>query len=275
MFSAFLFSSSNNQGGSNGGSGGPSSNGSGNGSGNNNSNVTSENKKDGEKIHVNRYIDQTVLKAGTRWEDVKKVCTEAFAHDFPAVCIPPCFVKEAKDFLKHTKVKIATVIGFPFGNTTTEVKVYETRQAIENGADEIDMVINIGWLKQGDYEKVGTEIRLIKEACGPHGILKVIVETGLLTEDEIRRVTKVVDQAGADYIKTSTGFGPRGASFRDVELFKENSPRLLIKAAGGVRDNEAAEKYIKMGVSRIGTSTGTVLLAPAKKGEEGAQKGTY
>jgi deoxyribose-phosphate aldolase len=125
------------------------------------------------------------------------------------------------------------------------------------------MVINIGWLKQGDWEKVGREIKLIKEACGPHGILKVIVETGLLTEDEIRKVTHVVDEAGADYIKTSTGFGPRGASYRDVELFKENSQRLLIKAAGGVRDHESAKKYISMGVNRIGTSTGTVLLAPA------------
>ena len=205
------------------------------------------------------------MKAGTRWEDVQKVCNEAWAHEFPAVCIPPCFVSEAKAYLKNSKVKIATVIGFPFGNTTTEVKVFETRQAIENGADEIDMVINIGWLKQGLWERVGNEIRLIKEACGPKGILKVIVETGLLTEDEIRKITHVVDEAGADYIKTSTGFGPRGASYRDVEIFRENSKRLLIKAAGGVRDNESAEKYIRMGVSRIGTSTGTVLLAPAPK----------
>lgn len=168
------------------------------------------------------------------------------------------------------------MIGFPFGNTTTEVKVFETAQAIENGADEIDMVINIGWLKQGDYAAVENEVRLIKQACGSKGILKVIVETGLLTEDEIRNVTKVVDRAGADFIKTSTGFGPRGASYRDVELFKENSSRLKIKAAGGVRDNESAEKYIKMGVSRIGTSTGTVLLAPAKAGSgAAAAKGTY
>lgn len=205
-----------------------------------------------------------MLKAGTRWEDVRKVCNEALGHDFAAVCIPPSFVAQAKQYLGGSKVKIATVIGFPFGNTTTEVKVFETRQAIENGAHEIDMVINIGWLKAGDFESVGREIKLIKEACGPHGILKVIVETGLLTEDEIRKVTVVVDQAGADYIKTSTGFGPRGASLRDVELFKENSQRLKIKAAGGVRDNESAEKYIRMGVSRIGTSTGTVLLEPAK-----------
>ena len=203
------------------------------------------------------------MKAGTRWEDVKKVCNEAFAHDFPAVCIPPSFVKEAKNYRRGSKVKIATVIGFPFGNTTTEVKVFETKQAIENGADEIDMVINIGWLKQGDFDAVGKEVKLIKEACGSTGVLKVIVETGLLTEEEIARVTKVVDEAGADFIKTSTGFGPRGASFRDVEIFKENSSRLKIKAAGGVRDNEAAKKYIRMGVDRIGTSTGTVLLQPA------------
>ena len=224
---------------------------------------------------MNEYIDQTVLKAGTRWEDVRKICNEAMGNDFPAVCIPPCFVKEAKSYLTGSKVKIATVIGFPFGNTTTEVKVFETTQAIENGADEIDMVINIGWLKQGDFDSVGREIKLIKQACGPKGILKVIVETGLLTEEEIARVTKVVDAAGADYIKTSTGFGPRGASYRDIEIFKENSPRLKIKAAGGVRDNESAEKYIRMGVNRIGTSTGTVLLAPASPQQAKTNTGTY
>lgn len=134
-----------------------------------------------------------MLKAGTRWEDVKKICNEALGHDFAAVCIPPAFVPQARDYLRGSKVKIATVIGFPFGNTTTEVKVFETRQAIENGAHEIDMVINIGWLKSRDFDAVGREIKLIKEACGPHGILKVIVETGLLTEDEIRKVTVVVD----------------------------------------------------------------------------------
>ena len=251
-----LFSTNGGSGSNGGNNNGPSSSGGNNGSG---SSVAHENKKE-EKIHVNRYIDQTVLKAGTKWEDVQRVCTEAYAHDFPAVCIPPCFVKEAKQFLRNTQVKIATVIGFPFGNTTTEVKVFETAQAIANGADEIDMVINIGWLKQGDFYAVGREIKLIKEACGKSGILKVIVETGLLTEDEILRVTTVVDAAGADYIKTSTGFGPRGASLRDVELFKLNSKRLLIKAAGGVRYNASAEQYIKLGVSRIGTSTGTVLL---------------
>lgn len=258
-----LFSTSNHGSGQPGGSSGGPSGSSGPQGSSNGGAVTSDSKKEGEKIRVNEYIDQTVLKAGTRWEDVKKICNEAFIHKFPAVCIPPCFVKEAKDYLKGSNVKIATVIGFPFGNTTTEVKVFETRQAIENGADEIDMVINIGWLKQGDYDAVGREIKLIKEACGAHGILKVIVETGLLTEDEIRNITVVVDQAGADYIKTSTGFGPRGASYRDIELFKEKSSRLKIKAAGGVRDNESAEKYIRMGVNRIGTSTGTVLLAPA------------
>ena len=215
------------------------------------------------------------MKAGTRWEDVKKVCNEAFAHDFPAVCIPPSFVKEAKNYLRGSKVKIATVIGFPFGNTTTEVKVFETKQAIENGADEIDMVINIGWLKQGDFDRVGQEVKLIKEACGAQVLLKVIVETGLLTEEEIAKVTKVVDKAGADYIKTSTGFGPRGASLKDVQIFKENSERLKIKAAGGVRDHNSAVEYIKMGVSRIGTSTGTVLLPSSGAAKPAETKGSY
>ncbi len=130
------------------------------------------------------------------------------------------------------------------------------------------MVINIGWLKQGDYAAVQKEIASIKKACGDKGILKVIVETGLLTEDEIRKVTKVVDAAGADFIKTSTGFGPRGANLRDVELFKENSSRLKIKAAGGVRDYETAEKFIKLGIHRIGTSAGVSLLEPSTKKEE-------
>lgn len=138
------------------------------------------------------------------------------------------------------------------------------------------MVINIGWLKQGDFDRVREEIRQIKKACGDHGILKVIVETGLLTEDEIRIVTKLVDEAGADFIKTSTGFGPRGANLRDVELFKEGSSRLKIKAAGGVRDYEAAEKFIKMGIHRIGTSSGVSLLTPStKKDEPKAAGGTY
>lgn len=179
-----------------------------------------------------------------------------------AVCIPPCFVKQAREFLNANggiKVQVATVIGFPFGNTTTEVKVFETRQAIGNGADEIDMVINIGWLKSKNLSEVENEIREIQKACNTR-VLKVIVETGYLTEDEIRKVTDIVDVAGADFIKTSTGFGPRGASYRDVELFRERSKRLQIKAAGGVRDRESALKYISMGVSRIGTSTGTKLI---------------
>lgn len=174
--------------------------------------------------------------------------------------------------MKGTDVQIATVIGFPFGNTTTEVKVFETKQAIENGADEIDMVINIGWLKTGEYDKVGAEIKAIKQACGEK-LLKVIVETGYLTEEEIRKVTHVVDHAGADFIKTSTGFGPRGASLRDIELFREESKRLLIKAAGGVRDHEAALKFIKLGSSRIGTSSGTKLVSPPKEGEKQQSSG--
>jgi deoxyribose-phosphate aldolase len=262
-----LQSSTGGNGGSNGGQpGGPSGNGGNHGGPS--SGVAGESNKDKE-IRVNEYIDQTVLKAGTRWEDVKKVCNEAKQYHFPAVCIPPSFIKQAKEYLKGTPVKIATVVGFPFGNTTTEVKVYETLQAIENGADEIDMVINIGWLKQGDFEAVGHEIAFIKKACGPSIALKVIVETALLTEEEIAKVTRVVDKAGADYIKTSTGFSTRGAIYRDIEIFKENSTRLKIKAAGGVRDNESAQKYIRMGVDRIGTSSGMSLLTPGAQQSKG------
>lgn len=153
--------------------------------------------------------------------------------------------------------------------------MFETKQAVENGADEIDMVINIGWLKQGDLESVGQEISDIKQACGSK-LLKVIVETGLLTEAEIAKVTHVVDKAGADFIKTSTGFGPRGASLRDVEIFRANSSRLLIKAAGGVRDREAAVKYIQSGASRIGTSSGMNLLKKEEdKAVKTAQAGIY
>lgn len=167
------------------------------------------------------------------------------------------------------------MIGFPFGNTTPEVKVFETKQAVENGADEIDMVINVGWLKEGNLELVGKEISDIKKACGSK-LLKVIVETGLLTEAEIAKVTVVVDNAGADFIKTSTGFGPRGASLRDVEIFRANSNRLLIKAAGGVRDREAAIKYIQMGASRIGTSSGmTLIKSSEEQAVKTAQAGIY
>ncbi|CDW71994.1 deoxyribose-phosphate aldolase [Stylonychia lemnae] len=258
-----------NQGGNNHGNGGNQQPGS-----DHNSATHAQEKKD-QDVEVNKYIDQTVLKGGTTWDEVKKVCDEAKEYKFVAVCIPPCFVKEAKKYLAETDVQIATVIGFPFGNTTTEVKVFETRQAIENGADEIDMVINIGWLKSGELDNVGHEIKLIKEACGSK-LLKVIVETGYLTEAEISKVTQVVERSGADYIKTSTGFGPRGASMRDVELFRQASSKLKIKAAGGVRDREAAIKYIQLGASRIGTSSG-IKLVQKETNTEGkpAQAGVY
>ena len=212
---------------------------------------------------MHRYIDHTKLNAGTTWNDVKKICDEAKQHCFVAICIPACYVKNAKEYLKGSKVEIATVIGFPLGHMSKKSKVYECQQALKDGADEIDMVINVGYLKSGQYQQVEDEIREVKKACGTH-FLKVIVETCYLTEEEIRKVTTIVERGGADFIKTSTGFGTRGASLRDVELFREMSQKLRIKASGGVRDNDAAQKYIKLGATRIGTSSGVQIVTGAK-----------
>lgn len=198
-------------------------------------------------------VDHTLLKQTATWEQIKAILDDAVAYHTASVCIPPCYVKKAKQYLGD-RMHICTVIGFPNGNTTTATKAFETKEALENGADEVDMVINIGALKAGDYGYVEGEIRTLKEICGSH-ILKVIIETCLLTDDEKVKMCELVTRAGADFIKTSTGFSTAGATFEDVKLFAEHvGPNVRIKAAGGISSFDDAEKFIELGASRLGTS---------------------
>ncbi len=206
------------------------------------------------KQEILNKVDHTILAQTTKWEDIKKICDDGIKYNTASVCIPPSYVQEAKKYVSE-KLKICTVIGFPNGYNTTNVKVYETLEAIEKGADEIDMVINIGWLKDKKYKEIENEIRTIKNVCGDK-ILKVIIETCLLTDEEKVKMCEIVDKSGADYIKTSTGFSSCGATFEDIKLFKESlkSSSLKIKVAGGVKSFEDAEKFIELGADRLGTS---------------------
>jgi len=198
-------------------------------------------------------VDHTLLLQGATWDEIKQICDDAMKYGTASVCIAPCFVKQAAEYMQG-KIPVCTVIGFPNGNMTTASKLFETKDALANGADEIDMVINIGWVKEGRYDLVEEEIRKIKEVCGSH-ILKVIIETCLLTEEEKIQMCKVVTASGADYIKTSTGFSTSGATFADIELFaKHVGEGVLIKAAGGISSLSDAEKFIELGASRLGTS---------------------
>lgn len=198
-------------------------------------------------------VDHTLLTQTATWEEIKQICDDAIAFGVASVCIPPSYVKRVKEYVKD-KMAVCTVIGFPNGYQTTVVKVFETKDAISNGADEIDMVINIGWVKDGEYDKVIDEIRQIKAACGKR-ILKVIIETCLLTEEEKIRMCRAVTEAGADFIKTSTGFSKAGATFDDVALFaKYVGEQVKIKAAGGIASFEDAERFIELGAERLGTS---------------------
>lgn len=197
--------------------------------------------------------DHTLLAQTSTWQQIKKICDEGMEYATASVCIPPCFVKQAKEYVGE-KLKICTVIGFPNGYNTTAVKVFETQDAIKNGADEIDMVINIGLLRAGADKAVREEIQAIKSACGDK-ILKVIIETCLLTEEEKIRMCKIVTEAGADYIKTSTGFSTAGATLADVKLMKANvGEKVLVKAAGGISGLEDAQSFLDNGASRLGTS---------------------
>ena len=197
--------------------------------------------------------DHTLLSQKATWADIKAICDDGIKYHTASVCIPPCYVKQAKEYVGD-KLAICTVIGFPNGYNTTAVKEFETRDAIKNGADEIDMVINIGQLKAGNYQYVLNEIVALKKACGDR-ILKVIIETCFLTEEEKITMCKLVTEAKADYIKTSTGFGGAGATFEDIELFAKNiGPNVKMKAAGGISSIADAEKFIELGASRLGTS---------------------
>ncbi len=198
-------------------------------------------------------IDHTLLKQTASWEEIQKLCDEAIAYRTASVCIPPCYVKKAKGYTGN-RMKICTVVGFPNGYSTTAVKAFETKDALDNGADEIDMVISIGDLKAGRTDRVREEICALKTVCGSR-ILKVIVETCLLTEKEKIAMCHVVSDAGADYIKTSTGFSFAGAAFDDVALFARHvGPNVRIKAAGGISSFDDAVRFIELGADRLGTS---------------------
>ena len=209
--------------------------------------------------------DHTLLSQTATWEQIKAICDDGMKYKTASVCIPASFVKQAKDYV-GSRLPICTVIGFPNGYDTTASKCFMAMDAVANGADEVDMVINIGWLKEGKYDEICDEIKAIKAACGDK-ILKVIIETCLLTEEEKIIMCKLVTAAGADYIKTSTGFSTAGATFEDVALFaKHVGPDVKIKAAGGISSLEDAEKFISLGASRLGTSR-IVKLAKAMEGE--------
>ncbi len=200
-----------------------------------------------------RTVDHTLLDPCATWDEIRQICDDALTYGTASVCIPAAYVKKVKEYVGD-KMAICTVIGFPNGYSTTETKVFETRDAIQNGADEIDMVIHIGALKDGRYDAVKEEICKIKEACGFH-ILKVIIETCLLTEEEKIKMCQIVTEAGADFIKTSTGFSSGGATPEDVALFKAHvGPEVQIKAAGGISSFEDAEIFLELGANRLGTS---------------------
>ena len=221
-----------------------------------------------DRNDIFKTVDHTLLTQGATWAQIKEICDDAVAYGAASVCIPPSYVKRAWEYLKG-KMPVCTVIGFPNGYNTTKTKVFETRDAIENGAEEIDMVINIGDLKDRNYEKIQAEIEKIKAACGEK-VLKVIIETCLLTEEEKIRMCQVVTEAGADFIKTSTGFSTAGATFDDIKLFAAHvGPGVKMKAAGGIKSFEDAEKFISLGASRLGTSR-IVKLAKAEQIEEGS-----
>ena len=204
-------------------------------------------------------VDHTNLKHIATWDDIKKLCEEGVKYNVASVCIPPSFVKKAKDTYGD-RLKVCTVIGFPNGYNTTAVKVFETKDAVNNGADEIDMVINIGLVKAKEFDKVEDEIKQIKEACGGK-LLKVIIETCLLTDEEKVKMCKIVTDAKADYIKTSTGFSTGGATIDDVILFRNNvGENVKIKAAGGIKSIDDAQRFIEEGASRLGTSKVVSIL---------------
>ena len=214
-----------------------------------------------------KRCDHTLLLQTASFEDIKAICDDGMKFETASVCIPASFVKRAKEYVKDA-LKICTVIGFPNGYSTTAVKVFETEDAIKNGADEIDMVINIGDLKDKAYDRIEEEIRSIKAACGEK-ILKVIIETCLLTDEEKIKMCEIVTKSGADYIKTSTGFSTAGATFEDVALFKKHvGEGVKIKAAGGISTLDDAKKFIALGADRLGTSR-IVKIAKAEKNIQG------
>lgn len=200
-----------------------------------------------------KHVDHTLLTQTATWEEIRHICDDAMHYGTASVCIPPSYVKQVKEYVQD-RMAVCTVIGFPNGYMTTKAKAFETKDALENGADEIDMVINLGWVKDKKYDYIEEEIRILKNACGEK-ILKVIVETCLLNEEEKIKMCEIVTRAGADYIKTSTGFSTAGATFEDIELFSKNiGPDVKMKAAGGISSLDDAERFLELGADRLGTS---------------------
>lgn len=213
------------------------------------------------------YIDYTNLKANATKEDIKNLCNEAMEYHFASVCVNPCYVELAKELLDGSTVNVGTVIGFPLGANTIRVKEMEALIAVEDGADEIDMVINIGALKDKEYNYVKEEIENIRDAIDGK-VLKVIIETCYLTEDEIIKATEICNQTFVNFIKTSTGFGTRGASLEDISIINKHKNEILeVKASGGIKTYEDASKFIESGVTRIGTSNGVSMMQVSKEGK--------
>ena len=211
--------------------------------------------------NISEMIDHTILKPDATKDMIEQLCKEAMEYDFVAVCVNPYYVRYCKDLLKDSNVKIATVVGFPLGANTKELKSFETIDAINNGADEIDMVINIGALKDKDYTIVKDDIKAVVESAKARAIVKVIIETSLLTDDEKVKVCELAMEAGADFVKTSTGFSTGGATVEDVKLMKSVvGQKLEVKASGGVRDLDTAKKMVEAGATRLGTSSGIKIV---------------
>ena len=212
-----------------------------------------------DKKTILSHCDHTLLAVDATWDQIKTVCDDAVRYGTASVCIPPCFVKQAKDYLGDA-MRVCTVIGFPNGYMTTKTKVFETADAVQNGADEIDMVIHVGAAKAGDFAAIENEIKAVRAACEGK-VLKVIIETCLLTDDEKIALCGVVSRSGADYIKTSTGFSKGGATREDIALFRAHiAPHLKMKAAGGIRSWQDAEDYLNLGCDRLGTSAIVKLM---------------
>lgn len=219
-----------------------------------------------EKKDILKMVDHTLLAQTAAWDDIRQILDDAMKYETASACIPPAYVKQAAEYVKG-KLPICTVIGFPNGYNTTAVKVFETKDAIANGADEIDMVINIGYLKDKRYQEIEEEIRQIHEACNGK-ILKVIIETCLLTEEEKIKMCEIVTNAGAEYIKTSTGFSNSGATFADVKLMKKHVGKAVkVKAAGGISSFDDAEEFVHLGADRLGTSRLIKILKNADGGD--------
>ena len=220
-------------------------------------------------MKLESFIDHTLLKPDTTVEDIKKICEEAKEYKFFSVCINPSYVKLSKELLDGSDTKVCTVIGFPLGATTSEVKSFETKDAINNGADEVDMVINIGALKSGDYDLVKEDIQAVVDAADGQALVKVIIESALLTSDEIMTASKLSKEAGADFVKTSTGFNGGGATEEAVALMRMTvGEDLGVKASGGIRSREDALKMIEKGATRLGASSGVKIIQGEKSNSE-------